>query len=86
MYAKLESLVRQKRTGLKWRTLIVDLLKLLDLKSQLDGWKRLAKELGASIAKPGDEEHNDALRRAIMEDIEGNGGQVPERIRSPLRS
>lgn len=62
---------------LNWRTSIVDLMKLLDLDSSLDNRKELATELGYSGAKDGSAEMNIWLHKAVMRELEKNGGTVP---------
>ena len=71
--------IEQRRGGpaLNWRTSIVDLMKLLDLDSSLDNRKELATELGYSGAKDGSAEMNIWLHRAVMRELEKNGGTVP---------
>lgn len=63
---------------LNWRTSIVDLMKLLDLDSSLDNRKELAAELGYTGAKDGSAEMNIWLHKAVMRELERNGGKVPE--------
>lgn len=62
---------------LNWRTSIVDLMKLLDLDSSLDNRKELATELGYTGAKDGSAEMNIWLHKAVMKELEKNGGKVP---------
>ena len=62
---------------LNWRTSIVDLMKLLDLESSLANRKELATELGYSGAKDGSAEMNIWLHKAVMRELEKNGGKVP---------
>jgi 3-oxoacyl-ACP reductase-like protein len=62
---------------LNWRTSIVDLMKLLDLDSSLANRKELAVELGYSGAKDGSAEMNIWLHKAVMRELEKNGGKVP---------
>lgn len=62
---------------LNWRTSIVDLMKLLDLDSSLANRKELATELGYTGAKDGSAEMNIWLQKAVMRELEKNGGQVP---------
>jgi len=62
---------------LNWRTSIVDLMKLLDLDSSLGNRKELATELGYSGAKDGSAEMNICLHKAVMRELEKNGGTVP---------
>jgi len=71
--------IEQRRSGpaLNWRTSIVDLMKLLDLDSSLDNRKELATELGYTGAKDGSAEMNIWLHKAVMRELERNGGTVP---------
>ena len=62
---------------LNWRTSIVDLMKLLDLDSSLDHRKELATELGYTDARDGSAEMNIWLHKAVMAELEKNGGKVP---------
>jgi hypothetical protein len=62
---------------LNWRTSIVDLMKLLDLDSSLANRKELADELGYTGAKDGSAEMNIWLHKAVMRELEKNGGKVP---------
>jgi 3-oxoacyl-ACP reductase-like protein len=63
--------------NLNWRTSIVDLMKLLDLDSSLDNRRELATELGYTGAKDGSAEMNIWLHKAVMRELEKNGGTVP---------
>jgi 3-oxoacyl-ACP reductase-like protein len=71
--------IAQRKGGpaLNWRTSIVDLMKLLDLDSSLDNRKELATELGYTGAKDGSAEMNIWLHKAVMRELEKNGGTVP---------
>ena len=62
---------------LNWRTSIVDLMKLLDLDSSLANRKELATELGYTGEKNGSAEMNIWLQKAVMKELEKNGGKVP---------
>jgi hypothetical protein len=62
---------------LNWRTSIVDLMKLLDLDSSLANRKELATELGYAGEKNGSAEMNMWLQKAVMKELEKNGGKVP---------
>lgn len=66
---------------LNWRTSIVDLMKLLDLDSSLDNRKELATELGYGGAKDGSAEMNIWLHKAVMAELEKNGGKVPASLK-----
>ena len=63
--------------NLNWRTSIVDLMKLLDLDSSLTNRKELAAELGYAGEKNGSAEMNIWLQKAVMKELEKNGGIVP---------
>jgi 3-oxoacyl-ACP reductase-like protein len=62
---------------LNWRTSIVDLMKLLDRDSSLANRKELADELGYTGAKDGSAEMNIWLHKAVMRELEKNGGKAP---------
>lgn len=68
---------RKGNPNLNWRSSIVDLMKLLDLDSSLDNRKELATELGYTGAKDGSAEMNIWLHKAVMRELEKNGGTVP---------
>lgn len=63
--------------ALNWRTSIVDLMKLLGIDSSLANRKELATELGYTGAKDGSAEMNIWLHKAVMRELEKNGGIVP---------
>ncbi|SEM81632.1 protein of unknown function [Sphingomonas gellani] len=67
--------------NLNWRTSIVDLMKLLDIDSSLDNRKELATELGYTDAKDGSAEMNIWLHKAVMRELEKNGGTVPASLK-----
>jgi hypothetical protein len=79
--AVLDGLTRQKKQKLKWRTSIVDLMKLLDLDSSAAARKRLAEELHYQ----GDTKHsakmNIWLHKQVMIKLAENGGKVPEDLK-----
>jgi hypothetical protein len=79
--AVLADLASKKGGGGNYRTSIVDLLKLLDLDSSLDARKELAKELNVNAGAPGTAEQNIALQKAVMRQLEANGGKVPASLR-----
>lgn len=62
---------------LNWRTSIVDLMKLLGIDSSLANRKELAQELGYTGALDGSAEMNIWLHKAVMRELEKNGGTVP---------
>jgi 3-oxoacyl-ACP reductase-like protein len=73
----LTRIAADKGQQLNWRTSIVDLMKLLDLDSSLANRKELATELGYTGAKDGSAEMNIWLHKAVMRELEKNGGTVP---------
>jgi 3-oxoacyl-ACP reductase-like protein len=75
--AVLSNIAQRKGSDLNWRSSIVDLMKLLDLDSSLDNRKELATELGYTGAKDGSAEMNIWLHKAVMRELEKNGGTVP---------
>lgn len=79
--AVLSGIASKKGVDLNWRTSIVDLMKLLDLDSSLDNRKELATELGYTGAKDGSAEMNMWLIKAVMRELEKNGGTVPANLK-----
>ena len=79
--AVLSGIAAKKGVDLNWRTSIVDLMKLLDLDSSLDNRKELATELGYTGAKDGSAEMNMWLNKAVMRELEKNGGTVPANLK-----
>ena len=75
--------IAARRDGppLNWRTSIVDLMKLLEIDSSLANRKELATELGYSGDKDGSAEMNIWLHRAVMRELEKNGGVVPASLK-----
>lgn len=75
--------IAARRDGppLNWRTSIVDLMKLLDIDSSLANRKELATELGYSGDKDGSAEMNIWLHKAVMRELEKNGGVVPASLK-----
>lgn len=67
--------------ALNWRTSIVDLMKLLGIDSSLANRKELATELGYTGAKDGSAEMNIWLHKAVMRELEKNGGLVPATLK-----
>ena len=72
---------RKGNPDLDWRRSIVDLMKLLDLDSSLSNRKELATELGYTGAKDGSAEMNIWLHKAVMRELERNGGTVPAALK-----
>ena len=79
--AVLSGIAQRKGSDLNWRSSIVDLMKLLDLDSSLDNRKELATELGYTGAKDGSAEMNMWLIKAVMRELEKNGGTVPANLK-----
>ena len=79
--AVLSGIASKKGSDLNWRTSIVDLMKLLDLDSSLDNRKELATELGYTGAKDGSAEMNMWRIKAVMRELEKNGGTVPANLK-----
>ena len=74
----LSDIARDKgNPDLNWKTSIVDLMKLLDLDSSLANRRELATELGYTGEKDGSAEMNIWLHKAVMRELEKNGGKVP---------
>ena len=79
--AVLSDMAAKKGGGGNYQQSIVDLLKLLDLDSSLSARKELAEELNVHAGAHGSAEQNIALHKAVMREIEKNGGKVPESMR-----
>lgn len=79
--AVLTGLAAEKGGPSDWRHSIVDLLKLLDLDSNLEARKELAAELDVNAGAHGSAEQNIALHRAVMRKLAQNGGKVPEDLK-----
>jgi len=79
--AVLTMMANDKGGGGNWRSSIVDLLKLLDLDSDLAARKELADELGVRAGDHGSAEQNIALHKAVMRKLADNGGVVPDSLR-----
>jgi len=77
----LEQRAQQAGQPLNWRTSIVDLMKLLHLDPSLANRKELADELGYTGTKDGSAEMNTWLIKAVMRELEKNGGQVPAALK-----
>lgn len=80
--AVLATMAEAKGGGGNYQTSIVDLLKLLDLDSNLAARKELAAELGVHAGADGSAEQNIALHKAVMAKLAENGGLVPDSLRS----
>jgi hypothetical protein len=79
--AVLDGLAKQKKQKLKWRTSIVDLMKLLDLDSSAAARKRLAEELHYQGDMKNSAKMNIWLHKQVMIKLAENGGKVPEDLK-----
>ena len=79
--AVLSQLASQKGGGGNYQQSIVDLLKLLDLDSNLNARKELAEELNVHAGEHGSAEQNIALHKAVVRKLAENGGKVPESMK-----
>lgn len=79
--AVLADMARQKGQQLNYKSSIVDLMKLLDLDPTLENRKELATELGYTGEKNGSAEMNIWLHKAVMQELEKNGGKVSAELR-----
>lgn len=64
-----------------WRTSIVDLMKLLNLESDLASRKELAKELGYTGDTADSASMNIWLHKQVMARLAANGGKVPAELK-----
>jgi hypothetical protein len=80
--AVLVQIASKKGGGGNYRTSIVDLLKLLDLDSDLAARKELAEELNVHAGDHGSAEQNVALHKAVMRKLAENGGKVPDSLKN----
>ena len=64
-----------------WRTSIVDLMKLLQLDSDLASRKELAKELGYTGDTADSASMNIWLHKQVMAKLAANGGKVPANLK-----
>jgi hypothetical protein len=79
--AILDQLKSKTKEELRWRTSIVDLLKLLSLDSSLDSRKELAKELKYEGNMSDSASMNIWLHKQVMTKLAQNGGIVPEELK-----
>lgn len=79
--AVLDSPVTQKKQKLKWRTSIVDLMKLLDLDSSATARKHLAQELHYQGDMKNSVKMNVWLHKQVMLKLAENGGKVPDELK-----
>ncbi len=79
--AVLDGLAKQKKQKLKWRTSIVDLMKLLDLDSGKSARERLAQELHYQGDMKDSAKMNIWLHKQVMIKLAATGGKVPEDLK-----
>ena len=75
--AVLTGIAAEKGGASDWRHSIVDLLKLLDLDSNLDARKELAAELGYTGDTGDSAKMNVWLHKQVIQKLKDNGGRVP---------
>jgi hypothetical protein len=79
--ALMEAKAKANPQELNWKESIVDLLKLLDIDSDLQHRKELATELGAPLDLFDDSAKlNVWLHKKVMQKIAENGGKVPKNL------
>ena len=79
--AVLKDLAAKNPGPANWRTSIVDLMKLLQLDSDLASRKELAKELGYGGDMNDSATMNIWLHKQVMNKLAANGGKVPADMR-----
>ena len=79
--AKLEGLAAKNPQDLNWKRSIVDLLKLLGIKSDFEARKALATELGCPASMMGDSaQMNTWLHKTVLQKLAANGGNIPKEL------
>jgi hypothetical protein len=79
--AILEKLDADQDEDLRWKTSIVDLMKLLNLDSSLAARRQLARELGYTGPLNGSAKMNIWLHKQVMTKLAEGGGKMPESIK-----
>ncbi len=79
--AVLQALAAKNPGPANWRSSIVDLMKLLQLDSDLASRKELAKELNYTGDMNDSATMNIWLHRQVMSKLAANGGKVPAELR-----
>ena len=79
--AVLTDLAAKNGQSLNWRTSIVDLMKLLQLDSDLASRKELAKELSFTGDTTDSASMNIWLHKQVMTKLAENGGKVPDSLK-----
>lgn len=85
LHVVLGARARGNRSELHWDSSIVDLMKLLGLKSGLFARGLLAQELDVNVGPRGFASQNIALHSALMRELGQNDGKVPENIYDLVR-
>src|SRR5689334_11850797 len=80
--AVLTDLESKNSQQLNWRTSIVDLMKLLNLDSNLQARRELAQELNYSGDMNDSAAINTWLHKQVMQKLAENGGKVPDDLKS----
>ncbi|MBE7183338.1 MAG: DUF3597 domain-containing protein [Methylobacterium mesophilicum] len=78
--AVLDAAVKKKGQKLDWKHSIVDLMKALDLESDLASRKQLAEELHYTGDKNDSATMNVWLNKALLKKLAENGGKVPAEL------
>ncbi len=79
--AVLKSIMQEKgNPNLNYESSIVDLMKLLGIDPSLANREQLATELGYTGSKDGSSAMNIWLHKAVMEELQKNGGKVPANL------
>lgn len=81
MTAVLDKLAAERSEKLDWRQSIVDLLKLVDVDSDLAARKRLAEELGYTGVLDGSATMNIWLHGEVMQKLSEHGGKLPNSLK-----
>jgi hypothetical protein len=79
--AILQKLDAEQDEDLRWKTSIVDLMKLLNLDSSLAARRQLARELGYTGPLNGSAKMNIWLHKQVMTKLAEGGGKMPESIK-----
>ena len=77
----MEKLDADQDEDLRWKTSIVDLMKLLNLDSSLAARRQLARELGYTGPLNGSAKMNIWLHKQVMTKLAEGGGKMPESIK-----
>ena len=76
----LSGLASRNPQKLNWQSSIVDLMKLLGIDSSLENRKELARELGYTGDTGDSASMNIWLHKRVMQELEKNGGKVPQQL------